>query len=43
MQDSIMERLWRTSHISGGNAAYVEDLFEDYLVDPNAVPEVWRE
>ena len=43
MQDSIMERLWRTSHISGGNAAYVEDLFEAYLRDPNAVPEEWRE
>lgn len=38
-----MERLWRTSHISGGNAAYVEDLFEEYLRDPNAVPESWRE
>ncbi|WP_049722109.1 2-oxoglutarate dehydrogenase E1 component [Gilvimarinus polysaccharolyticus] len=43
MQDSIMERLWSTSHISGGNASYVEDLYDTYLHDPNGVPEQWRE
>ena len=43
MQDSTMERLWRSSHISGGNAVYVEDLYEQYLLDPNQVPESWRE
>ncbi|MEH6583026.1 MAG: 2-oxoglutarate dehydrogenase E1 component [Halioglobus sp.] len=43
MQDSSMEGLWRSSHIAGGNASYVEDLYESYLLDPNAVPEQWRE
>jgi 2-oxoglutarate dehydrogenase E1 component len=38
-----MESLWRTSHISGGNATYVEDLYEHYLLDPNSVPEAWRD
>jgi 2-oxoglutarate dehydrogenase E1 component len=42
MQESTMELLWRSSHISGGNATYVEDLYEAYLMDPNAVPEEWR-
>ncbi len=42
MQDSIMELLWSTSHISGGNASYVEELYDKYLYDPNAVPEEWR-
>src|SRR5690606_26535232 len=42
MQDSIMEQFWSTSHISGGNAAYVEALYDTYLHDPNAVPEEWR-
>ncbi len=42
MQDSIMELLWSTSHISGGNASYVEELYDQYLYDPNAVPEEWR-
>lgn len=43
MQDNLLEQFQRTSHISGGNAAYVEDLFEQYLKDPNSVPESWRE
>ncbi|PAV26287.1 2-oxoglutarate dehydrogenase E1 component [Tamilnaduibacter salinus] len=42
MPESIMEQLWRTSHLQGGNLAYVEELFETYLTDPNAVPEEWR-
>ncbi|WP_026244470.1 2-oxoglutarate dehydrogenase E1 component [Dasania marina] len=43
MQESPMELLWSSSHISGGNAAYVEDMYEIYLFDPNAVSEEWRE
>lgn len=43
MQDSSMERLWQSSHIAGGNATYVEDLYENYLKDPNGVPEQWRD
>ncbi|WP_213004042.1 2-oxoglutarate dehydrogenase E1 component [Parahaliea maris] len=42
MQESSMELLWRSSHIAGGNATYVEDLYESYLTDPNSVPEQWR-
>jgi 2-oxoglutarate dehydrogenase E1 component len=42
MQEPTMELLWRSSHISGGNATYVEGLYEAYLMDPNAVPEEWR-
>ncbi len=42
IKDSIMELLWRSSQLSGGNAAYVEDLYDDYLHDPNSVPEQWR-
>jgi 2-oxoglutarate dehydrogenase E1 component len=37
-----MEQLWQTSHLQGGNLAYVEQLFETYLTDPNAVTEEWR-
>ena len=42
MHESVMEQLWRTSHLQGGNLAYVEDLFETYLTDPNQIPEEWR-
>jgi len=37
-----MHRQWSTSHLSGSNAEYVEELYEVYLRDPNAVPESWR-
>ena len=43
MQHSTMDALRRSSHIAGGNATYVEDLYESYLTDPNAVPEQWRD
>ncbi|WP_053979349.1 2-oxoglutarate dehydrogenase E1 component [Marinagarivorans algicola] len=43
MQQSLMELLWSTSHISGGNAEYVEEVYESYLRDPNSVDEKWRD
>ena len=43
MQQSVMELLWRSSHISGGNAVYVEALYEAYLRDPNGIPAEWRD
>jgi 2-oxoglutarate dehydrogenase E1 component len=43
MQHSPMELFRRSSHIAGGNATYVEDLYESYLRDPNGVPEQWRD
>ena len=43
MQQSQMELLWNSSHISGGNAAYAEDLYESYLTDPTSVTKEWRE
>jgi 2-oxoglutarate dehydrogenase E1 component len=42
MHESVMQRMWESAHLSGGNAAYVEELYELYLHDPNAVPEEWR-
>ncbi len=34
---------WASSHIAGGNAEYVDALYEDYLQDPNGVPAEWRD
>ncbi|MEA3301035.1 MAG: 2-oxoglutarate dehydrogenase E1 component [Pseudomonadota bacterium] len=42
MHDSIMEHFYRTSLFSGANAGYIEDLYEIYLHDANALPEQWR-
>ena len=36
-----MEHFLRSSHFSGGNAAYIEDLYDTYLHDRNAVPDQW--
>ena len=38
-----MYRQWSTSHLFGANAAYIEELYEAYLKDPNSVPEQWRD
>ena len=42
MTDSFMQRMQKSSHLGGLNAAYIEDLYETYLEDPGAVTEVWR-
>ncbi len=42
MQDSSMAQLWASSHISGGNAAYVEELYDAYLHNPNSIPTEWK-
>ena len=40
---SSMLELWGTSHIAGSNAHYIEGLYEEYLIDPNAIDPEWRD
>lgn len=45
-QPSVLQgmlEMWASSHISGSNAAYIESLYEQYLIDPNAVSPEWRD
>lgn len=42
MQQSVMKAWWESSHMAGGNAAYVEELYEAYLNDPKSVSDEWR-
>ncbi len=37
-----MQQYSSTSYLFGGNAPYIEDLYEDYLNNPGSVPENWR-
>jgi 2-oxoglutarate dehydrogenase E1 component len=37
-----MQAWLESSHLAGANATYVEDLYEAYLADPEAVPDQWR-
>ena len=43
MQDSAMKAWWDSSHMAGANAAYVEELYEAYLEDPQSVPSTWQQ
>ena len=37
-----MQQLTTNSYLFGGNAPYVEDLYEAYLNNPGSVPDNWR-
>ena len=39
----MMKQFQSNSHLFGGNAPYVEDLYESYLDNPGSVPDQWRE
>ena len=38
----MMQQSWANSYLFGGNAAYVEELYEAYLDNPGSVAENWR-
>ena len=31
------------TYLFGGNAPYVEEMYENYLANPGSVPDTWRE
>ncbi len=37
-----LQARWDSSHLAGGNAPYLELLYERYLHDPNSVDPAWR-
>lgn len=43
MQDSLLEIMRRTGHMSGSNAPYVEELYESFLADAESVPPQWKD
>src|SRR5688572_18575327 len=38
----MLKQLRENSYLFGGNAPFVEELYEKYLEDPAGVPEEWR-
>jgi 2-oxoglutarate dehydrogenase E1 component len=40
---SVMRQFLDSSYLFGGNAPFIEDLYEKYLANPQSVPEQWRE
>ena len=39
---ALLELFRRSTALYGGNAAFIEDLYERYLQDPGSIPEAWR-
>jgi len=39
----MLKEFLANSHLFGGNAPFIEELYEKYLLDPGSVPEEWRE
>ncbi|WP_269532426.1 2-oxoglutarate dehydrogenase E1 component [Chitinimonas sp. BJYL2] len=39
----MMQAFQAQSHLFGGNAPFIEDLYEQYLVDPQSVAQEWRD
>ena len=37
-----MQELWKTSYLSGENDAYIEELYEMYLRNPENVTAEWQ-
>ncbi|MDR2212383.1 MAG: 2-oxoglutarate dehydrogenase E1 component [Pseudomonadales bacterium] len=42
-QENLRQFMLNTSHLSGGNLAYVEGLFESWMSDPASVPSEWQQ
>lgn len=37
-----LQREWANAFLSGENMAYIDNLYDDYLNNPHAVPDEWR-
>ncbi len=42
MAESFLDRMSKSSHLAGTNAAYVEALYETYLAEPDTLPSEWQ-
>jgi 2-oxoglutarate dehydrogenase E1 component len=43
MSEGSMEQSLKSSHLAGGNLYYLDELYEQYLADPNSVDNEWRQ
>ena len=40
---SVYQAYQGNTYLFGGNAPYVEEMYENYLANPGSVPDTWRE
>ncbi|MCJ7816158.1 MAG: hypothetical protein MUP31_08935, partial [Xanthomonadales bacterium] len=38
-----LEELYKSSHLSGSNASWIEAYYEDWLIDESSVPAQWAD
>ena len=43
MAENFYDRMQGSTHLAGTNVAYIEELYEQFLIDPNAIAPQWRE
>lgn len=41
-QSKSMQELWKDSYLASGNEAYLEELYETYLTDPQSLSPEWQ-
>jgi len=39
----MLKEFLNNSYLFGGNAPFIEDLYEKYLVNPSSIPDEWRD
>ncbi len=42
-ETTVFQAYSGNTHLFGGNAPYVEEMYENYLANPGSVPDSWRE
>jgi 2-oxoglutarate dehydrogenase E1 component len=42
-QTKSMQALWQDSYLTSGSEEYIEELYEQYLLDPQAITPEWRQ
>ena len=40
--ESLIKQFLKSSQLSGGNAAFIEDLYEQYLLAPDSLSAQWK-
>jgi 2-oxoglutarate dehydrogenase E1 component (EC 1.2.4.2) len=40
---SVYQAYQGNTYLFGGNAPYVEEMYENYLANPGSVPDTWRD
>jgi len=43
MQNNSLKKWMESSYFSGNNGAYIEEIYESFLNDPNNISDEWKQ